>query len=227
MDGRTPAPSQAGAAAVHSLTAALPSPPPLDRCSPLCLCTTPATSCPSTSTPTARRPATCMERTTVGARGGAEHKGVLDTGLEWQQQDAEGPGDMCEKSNGGSQAAPRQRRACITTGVRARVVPAERCRGAPPTPSAPSPWLLLSRHGPPGEGHMHIWRNHLLAGCVDKNSFGKHGLLHVIYVRGCTLRHVCSFTTSSLPAQPPWSCCALHVRSLATRVCARPAARHV
>ncbi|PSC74762.1 beta and beta-prime subunits of DNA dependent RNA-polymerase [Micractinium conductrix] len=32
-----------------------------------------------------------------------------------------------------------------------------------------------------GEGHMHIWRNHLLAGCVDKNSFGKHGLLHVIY----------------------------------------------
>ena len=35
---------------------------------------------------------------------------------------------------------------------------------------------------PAGEGHMHVWRNHLVAGCVDKSSFGKHGLLHVIYV---------------------------------------------
>ncbi|KAL4436828.1 hypothetical protein ABPG75_003967 [Micractinium tetrahymenae] len=32
-----------------------------------------------------------------------------------------------------------------------------------------------------GEGHMHIWRNRLIAGCVDKASFGKHGLLHVFY----------------------------------------------
>lgn len=29
---------------------------------------------------------------------------------------------------------------------------------------------------------MHIWRNRLVAGCVDKASFGKHGLLHVFYV---------------------------------------------
>ena len=28
---------------------------------------------------------------------------------------------------------------------------------------------------------MHIWRNRLVAGCVDKASFGKHGLLHLIY----------------------------------------------
>lgn len=28
---------------------------------------------------------------------------------------------------------------------------------------------------------MHIWRNHLIAGCVDKATFGKHGLLHIIY----------------------------------------------
>lgn len=33
-----------------------------------------------------------------------------------------------------------------------------------------------------GEGHMHIYRNRLVAGCVDKASFGKHGLLHVFYV---------------------------------------------
>ncbi|KAI3425875.1 hypothetical protein D9Q98_007848 [Chlorella vulgaris] len=32
-----------------------------------------------------------------------------------------------------------------------------------------------------GEGQMHIWRNHLIAGCVDKATFGKHGLLHIIY----------------------------------------------
>jgi hypothetical protein len=30
---------------------------------------------------------------------------------------------------------------------------------------------------------MHIWRNRLIAGCVDKASFGKHGLLNIIYVR--------------------------------------------
>ena len=29
---------------------------------------------------------------------------------------------------------------------------------------------------------MHIWRNRLIAGCVDKASFGKHGLLHILYV---------------------------------------------
>ena len=28
---------------------------------------------------------------------------------------------------------------------------------------------------------MHIWRNHLVAGCVDKAAFGKHGLLHIFY----------------------------------------------
>lgn len=28
---------------------------------------------------------------------------------------------------------------------------------------------------------MHIYRNHLIAGCVDKASFGKHGLLHIFY----------------------------------------------
>lgn len=33
-----------------------------------------------------------------------------------------------------------------------------------------------------GEGRMHIWRSHLVAGCVDKNSFGKHGLLHIFHV---------------------------------------------
>lgn len=50
--------------------------------------------------------------------------------------------------------------------------------------------ILLYKPHPPscfpaGEGHMHIWRNRLVAGCVDKNSFGKHGLLHIIYVRWC------------------------------------------
>jgi DNA-directed RNA polymerase I subunit RPA1 len=34
-----------------------------------------------------------------------------------------------------------------------------------------------------GEGKMHIWRNHLVAGCVDKATFGKYGLLHVFHVR--------------------------------------------
>eukprot|EP00887_Chlorella_sp_A99_P007931 scaffold12.g7931.t1 len=28
---------------------------------------------------------------------------------------------------------------------------------------------------------MHIYRNHLVAGVIDKNSFGKHGLLHVFH----------------------------------------------
>ena len=32
-----------------------------------------------------------------------------------------------------------------------------------------------------GEGRMHIFRNHLVAGCVDKAAFGKHGLLHVFH----------------------------------------------
>jgi len=32
-----------------------------------------------------------------------------------------------------------------------------------------------------GEGKMHIWRNHLVAGCVDKAAFGKYGLLHIFH----------------------------------------------
>ena len=32
-----------------------------------------------------------------------------------------------------------------------------------------------------GEGKMHIWRNHLVAGVVDKAAFGKHGLLHIFH----------------------------------------------
>jgi DNA-directed RNA polymerase I subunit RPA1 len=33
-----------------------------------------------------------------------------------------------------------------------------------------------------GEGRMHVWRNHLVAGCVDKATFGKHGFLHIFHV---------------------------------------------
>jgi hypothetical protein len=55
------------------------------------------------------------------------------------------------------------RGACLPAGVMA-------CQASRP--------LLV--HGA-GEGAMHIWRNHLLAGCVDKAAFGKHGLLHVVY----------------------------------------------
>ena len=33
-----------------------------------------------------------------------------------------------------------------------------------------------------GEGQLHIYRNHLITGCVDKAAFGKHGLLHVFHV---------------------------------------------
>lgn len=33
-----------------------------------------------------------------------------------------------------------------------------------------------------GEGKMHIWKNYLVAGCVDKATFGKHGLLHIFHV---------------------------------------------
>jgi len=32
-----------------------------------------------------------------------------------------------------------------------------------------------------GEGKMHIWRNNLVAGCVDKAAFGKYGLLHIFH----------------------------------------------
>lgn len=32
-----------------------------------------------------------------------------------------------------------------------------------------------------GEGMFHVFRNHLVAGCIDKATFGKHGLLHVFY----------------------------------------------
>ncbi|KAL4526208.1 hypothetical protein Ndes2437B_g07463 [Nannochloris sp. 'desiccata'] len=32
-----------------------------------------------------------------------------------------------------------------------------------------------------GEGKMHIWRNRLVAGCVDKAAFGKYGLLHIFH----------------------------------------------
>ena len=34
-----------------------------------------------------------------------------------------------------------------------------------------------------GEEKMHIWRNHLLTGIVDKSMFGKNGLMHVFHVR--------------------------------------------
>ena len=34
-----------------------------------------------------------------------------------------------------------------------------------------------------GEEKMHIWRNHLLTGTVDKSMFGKNGLMHVFHVR--------------------------------------------
>ena len=47
----------------------------------------------------------------------------------------------------------------------------DRCK----TPS--DVWGTLS-----GEERMHIWRNHLVSGCVDKAMFGKHGLLHVFHV---------------------------------------------
>ena len=33
-----------------------------------------------------------------------------------------------------------------------------------------------------GEERMHIWRNHLVSGIVDKAMFGKHGLLHIFHV---------------------------------------------
>lgn len=32
-----------------------------------------------------------------------------------------------------------------------------------------------------GEGTLRIWRGHLVSGVIDKNVFGKHGLLHVIH----------------------------------------------
>jgi DNA-directed RNA polymerase I subunit RPA1 len=32
-----------------------------------------------------------------------------------------------------------------------------------------------------GDAQMHIWRNHLVAGVVDKAMFGKHGLLHIFH----------------------------------------------
>lgn len=34
-----------------------------------------------------------------------------------------------------------------------------------------------------GEGRLHIYRNHLITGCIDKSAFGKHGLLHIFHVR--------------------------------------------
>jgi DNA-directed RNA polymerase I subunit RPA1 len=32
-----------------------------------------------------------------------------------------------------------------------------------------------------GDDRMHIWRNHLITGVVDKSMFGKHGLLHIFH----------------------------------------------
>ena len=34
-----------------------------------------------------------------------------------------------------------------------------------------------------GDERMHIWRNHLVTGVVDKSMFGKNGLLHIFHVR--------------------------------------------
>lgn len=64
-----------------------------------------------------------------------------------------------------------------------------------------------------GEGRMHVWRNHLVAGCVDKASFGKHGLLHVFYVSrlSCWCGVVCP------PRRRGACCCA---------ACAACAAQH-
>ena len=106
--------------------------------------------------------------------------------------DSKVPADIWGRGNGAPPPPPRPcaadppgplHLACGSAGAaRRRMHEAGRVDGArKPRPDA------SRRRRPPllpraGEGHMHIWRNHLVAGCVDKNSFGKHGLLHAIYV---------------------------------------------
>lgn len=68
-----------------------------------------------------------------------------------------------------------ERRGVTSSKANERPAQAAPCR----VPRSHTQTSLLSS----GEGKLLIQHNHVLAGCVDKNCFGKHGLLHFFHVR--------------------------------------------